>query len=394
MSHERRRPATGKPAAPEAALTWDQVARWRLKRHLLGAEQGTGAVGVARRCCGVHAQVASSAVTATRLRAPAVGAGGVERALGTERTLVKTWAARGTLHLLATEDLPVWVSAMSTRTREAKGSWLRYHGVTEGEMSVLMAAIPEALGQDALTREELTERVVALTGDDHIREAVGQSWGALLKPPAFRGHLCFGPNRGRNVTFVSPAAWLGRAPEPVPSEVALDRIARDHLGAYGPTDPAELARWFDMALRLAKAAYGRLESELAPVDVEGTALFALRQHVAGLEEAPDEPVVRLLPGFDPYVVGSLSQLEHIAPAGRKREISRAAGWISATVCVDGRLVGTWEGQAGPAGLGVVVHPFENFDGAVTRALAGAGRRTAAAMGLDDATVEAVPEVGL
>ena len=58
---------------------------------------------VVRRLCGVQAQVASSAELAVRLRSEAVGAGDVGRALA-DGDLIKTWAMRGTLHLLTPED--------------------------------------------------------------------------------------------------------------------------------------------------------------------------------------------------------------------------------------------------------------------------------------------------
>ncbi|WP_369077447.1 DNA glycosylase AlkZ-like family protein [Actinoplanes nipponensis] len=39
----------------------------------------------------------------------------LDDALYRRRSLVRTWAARGTLHLLPAADLPLWVAAMSTR---------------------------------------------------------------------------------------------------------------------------------------------------------------------------------------------------------------------------------------------------------------------------------------
>ena len=96
------------------------VLRWRISRHLLGAHRGRDVVDVARRVSGLHAQVASSAQAAATLRL--AKAPDLENALYQDRSLVRTWAARGTLHLLPAADLPLWVAAMSTRTRETTGS--------------------------------------------------------------------------------------------------------------------------------------------------------------------------------------------------------------------------------------------------------------------------------
>ncbi len=120
-----RQPAQGARLPREARgmkLTWDQVLRWRLHRHHLGATKAKDPVAAARRLSGVHAQVAASAVTATDLRVTAaVTAKKIDKLLYDDRTLVRTWAARGTLHLLPAADLPTWVAAMSTRTRENTG---------------------------------------------------------------------------------------------------------------------------------------------------------------------------------------------------------------------------------------------------------------------------------
>ena len=331
-------------------MTLDEILRRRIERHFLGAERGTDVVDVARRVSGVHAQVTSSAQAATDLRlgAPA----DLEKALWSDRTLVRTWAARGTLHLLPAADLPLWVAAMSTRTRETTGSWLRYHGVTAEQMADIIAAVPDVLGGDPMTREELAEAVIAATGHEDLRAPLTQGFGAVLKPLAFRGLLCSGPPRGRNVTFVAPRAWLG-AWEPVDTGDAIDRLALGYLDAYGPADFGEFARWFDLKPALARTSFARLDLE--PVD--GGYLPAGAERPGGGES------VLLLPAFDPYVVGSLRQLDLIS-SGPRSAISRPQGWISPTLVVNGRIEGVWEERDGaPA-----VTAFGRLPAAVRRAL--------------------------
>jgi hypothetical protein len=340
----------------------DEVLKWRIGRQLLTGEPGTDAVEVARRVCGVHAQLAASAYTAIGLRSPATAAD-VDKAVLVDRTLVRTWAARGTLHLLPADDYPTWVAAMSTRTRESRGSWLKYHGVTAEGMALILAALPEALGDEALTRDELIERVVKLTGHPELAEPLSHSWGGVLKPAAFKGLVCFGPPRGRNVTFVSPASWLGPQPS-VDPDTAIDALVRAHLDVYGPADAAEFSRWFDLNLPLAKRSFARLAAELAAVD---------RTPTGGSS-------VLLLPAFDPYVVGGLRQLDRVVAGPNKARVSRPQGWISPTLVVDGRILGVWTGERRGDALGVTVEPFTTLSRAVRAALPGAAERVALASG--------------
>ncbi len=104
---------TAKPTTP-AALTWSGVTARRMARHAL-AEPATdlGPAGIARVLCGAHAQVLSAAELSIGRRIAGATRADVRRALWVERSLVKTFGPRGTVHLLPTADLPMWTGAPS-----------------------------------------------------------------------------------------------------------------------------------------------------------------------------------------------------------------------------------------------------------------------------------------
>jgi Winged helix DNA-binding domain len=334
-------------------VTLDDVLRHRIARHFLGAERAADVVQAARRVCGIHAQVTSSAQAAATLRCGTPP--DLDQALHEDRSLVRTWAARGTLHLLPAADLPLWVAAMSTRTRETTGSWLKYHGVTAEQMRDIIAAVPDVLGGTPMTREELADGIIAATRHDDLRGPLTQGFGAILKPLAFRGLLCSGPPRGRNVTFVAPREWLGRFEVPSADE-AIDALALGYLGTYGPADADEFARWFDLKPALARKAFARLAPRLEHVPG-----FGYRPADLPVVETPD--TVLLLPAFDPYVVGSTRQLDRVS-TGPKSAVSRPQGWISPTLVINGRIEGVWE----PAPDGPRVSPFGSLPATVRRKL--------------------------
>jgi hypothetical protein len=85
------------------ALTWERVLAWRMRRQWLTSATTGDAVAVVRRLAGVQAQVASSAAAAIACRQQSPQPDEVERLLS-ERSLMRTWAMRGTLHLLAPDD--------------------------------------------------------------------------------------------------------------------------------------------------------------------------------------------------------------------------------------------------------------------------------------------------
>ena len=74
---------------------------WRLRRHHLHEPAPAAAMlEVAAAICGLHAQLMSSAELTLWARVAGLEPDAVQRALWNDRSLVKTWAMRGTLHLL------------------------------------------------------------------------------------------------------------------------------------------------------------------------------------------------------------------------------------------------------------------------------------------------------
>src|SRR5215472_18917957 len=99
-------------------LTWQQVAAWRVRRHYLDQRLPAGnMLEVASRLCGLHAQVLSSAILTLWARVEELDRGAVQRALWQDRSLVKTWAMRGTLHMLPARELPLWHAALAKSPR-------------------------------------------------------------------------------------------------------------------------------------------------------------------------------------------------------------------------------------------------------------------------------------
>src|SRR4051812_21085241 len=93
-------------------LTADQVRHLRTRaQHLTPGDSGTTVAEVVQVCAGMQAQEAPAAALAVRARSQGLTAAGVEAARVAARAVVRTWAMRGTLHLVATADLG-WLLAL------------------------------------------------------------------------------------------------------------------------------------------------------------------------------------------------------------------------------------------------------------------------------------------
>ena len=312
------------------------------------------------RICGLHAQLMSSAELSAWARVESLEREEIQRALWEERSLVKTWAMRGTLHLLPSDEFPLWQAALSTYDHFLKGAWLRAYGISQPELETLIRTVGSVLDGETLTREELARRVGQRVGSEDLLARLTGSWGSMLKPAAFRGELCFAPSVGRNVRFTRPASWLP-AVEPVEPSEAAREVIRRYLGAYGPATHKDLSRWWaGLSPAGALKAFKALGDEALPVDVEGGESWMLAEQVDDMTKATPQKSVSLLPAFDPYVIGAPRDQASTLAAEAKARVYRPQGWISPVVLVNGRIAGIWKHEKKSTRIEVVVDLFEKL----------------------------------
>ena len=258
----------GEPTAP-AALTWSGVTARRMARHALaGPATGQGPAGIAGLLCGAHAQVLSAAEFSIARRIAGATRADVRRALWQERTLVKTFGPRGTIHLLPTADLPMWTGALPALPSPVPShpEGVRF---TPGQAEEVIAAIGGALADAELTVDELTDAIADRAGPwavEQTMEAFGGKWPRwrqLTSTAAHRGMLCFGPDRGRKVTYTNPHRWLPGF-RPADGGAALRTLVTRYLHAYGPATPRHFAKWLAIPPRFATDLFGELAGELEP----------------------------------------------------------------------------------------------------------------------------------
>ncbi len=343
-----------------------KVLGFRVRRHLLDRRVPALPAEVARTLCGLHAQLAATAELSVWARAEGLARDEVREALERDRTLVKTWAMRGTLHLLAADDFPLYIALLGPPWDDPGGAWLRGFGVTREQYDAIVAGVPRALGARPKTREQLADKLGELGGPE-LREKLLSGWGALLKPSARRGDLAFGPNRGRNVTFVRPDRWLGTLRR-VDEDEAGREILRRFLAAYGPATADDVRRWLGMSVAKLKRMLRALDDELAEVEVAGSPASVLAVDLDSLRNAPPPTSVRLLPAFDPYVVGFRPR-SLLVDAEHEGRIFRPQAWFSPVVLVNGRAAGIWERERRGRRLEVRVEPFGRLSSATRSAIA-------------------------
>ncbi|MDQ6921204.1 MAG: winged helix DNA-binding domain-containing protein [Candidatus Dormibacteraeota bacterium] len=338
---------------PEHAAE-DQVRRLRSGAQLLHRPRRLPPAALVRHLTGVQAQVLSAAGLALRARGAGLTAPEVDRARLGDRTVVLSWAMRGTLHLVSTQDFgwllpPVIEPQVPNAYRR-----LQQEGVPAGQAADALRSLQQMLEREGpLTRREMAERLRARG----VR-VQGQAIAHLVWLAAAQGIVCFGPDRAREQCFVLVRDWIGE-PEPMERDAALAELAARYLGAHHPAAPSDLAAWSGLGQRDAKRAWRLIEDRLVEVETTQGTLWSLRT-------TPDPApagLVRLLPAFDEYLLGWRGRDLTVGAEHRTR-INRGGGWLHPVVLVDGRAAGTWRTERVPGALRLRVEAFTELDAAV------------------------------
>jgi hypothetical protein len=321
------------------SLNWPRALAWRLRQQLLDPVSSESVEGVVGRLGAVQAQLDSAAELAIRTRRTRSRSGEVDRALA-EGRIIKTFAFRGATHLLTPEDGGAYLALRAASRMWELPSWRSYYGLLPSDWPLLREAVRGALSERPLTRDELGAALIARPRFRHLSAVfAGDNW-TLLKALAWQGDLSFGPPRGGRPTFqrldYNPR-WTG-----IPDlDEAGMRAVEAYFRAYGPATPDHLQYWLGSGLgagrKRIQAWIAGFGDRLAPVEIDGETAYVMDDDLEELASTPPTIAVRLLPGYDQWVLGPGTADAHVVPPGRRTLVSRQANLVT----VGGVVSGTW-----------------------------------------------------
>ena len=233
--------------------------------------------------------------------------------------------------------------------------------VTRAEVDAMNAAVMDALSANPLTKNELGQKIKPAISKG-LKLWMKLSWNAF-RSAIIEGLICYGPDRGRECTFVRTDQWLPRQNN-VDEQQAKRTLFRWCLGAYGPATLRDVSRWSGIPISEAKAVWQSLNDELREVSIEGQQAWIRYEDVKELSHSDfDAPVVRLLPHFDPYMLAHANKA-HLVDSHYYKRVYRNQGWLTPVVLLDGRVAGVWSYERSGKMLPVRVELFQKLPKAV------------------------------
>jgi len=305
----------------------------------------------------LQAQDAGAGSLGVRARLAGSTASAVDRARYDDRTIVRTWVMRGTLHFVAAEDVRWLVALLGPVGLRRNAKRIAAMGV---DSDAAMDAVRSALAEHGpLTRQELAEHVrrrgIRLADDP-------QAAAHLAGRAALKGYICEArPCRGRP-TYVLVDDWLGAAADRkrlCDRDVAVAELARRYLAGHPPAAPEDFASWSGLPMADARAGFAAIADDLDEVQVLDRTAWVLR----GREPATGT-VVRLLPAWDNFLLAHRDRSLTVAPE-LEIGVMPGGGVLRPSLMVNGWIEGSWRLDRGRP----VVTPFGELPGAVSDAVA-------------------------
>jgi len=339
-----------------------------IKHHLFPRANKRSVVKVVDDVCGLHAQAPTTPYLSLWSRVEDFEDKLLNRALYEDKSLAKVWCMRGTLHVIPSEDLPVYNRGLRRMWFEHHGRYMREpdYPSLEERKKVIYPAILEALAEAPLKRKDLNNKVRALLKDDtKPYQRLFSGWGGILKETAYDGLTVHAQPCGPEACFARVDKWLPNVNlNSVTEEESQKRLLLKYLRGYGPATQQDFALWSGLMAGDARQAIENTASSLEQVEVEGVkGRFWILKEDAKLAYTVDFdeklPAI-LLPKFDSILLGHKDRTRIISDEHKKRVFKPQVGDIAATVLVNGRVVGTWKPTRTKNSVRITVTLFEKI----------------------------------
>ena len=286
------------------------------------------------------------------LRAPGSTLFDVDTALA-KGQIIRSWPMRGTLHLVAAEDIGWMLGLTSARTLRSLTTRHRELGLDRSAVDLARKIATDMLeGGRAATRAELFAAFEAAG-----ISAANQRGPHLLGRLHQTGHLCLGPMLGNDQAVVLLDEWVTN-PRTLTGEEALGEFVLRYFTGHGPATVRDFCWWTKLPVKDAAIGLAIAREHLAELVVDGTSYWM----APGLPDTAAKSVYAL-PGFDEYLLGYQDRSASLDAGYAPAIVPGNNGMFQPTIVADGRVVGTWRRRRTAAGVSLTPVPLEPLSAA-------------------------------
>lgn len=338
-------------------MRWQRFQRAGLMKPF--ADASTAATALV----GVQAQILPAAGLALWNRTPALSHNQFDELIFNQRSLVKLWGQRGTLHLYASSDWPLLHAA-----RTINRTWTERQAERDDPDTVEHRKLVEQVAELLRSKESLGRRELRASGIP-LSDELLSPWGGIFSDLVRLGYACHSGRAEGEGRFVARERWLpDLAWEPPDPTLANVMIVERYLAAYGPATLQDFAYWRGVPANKARNWFNQLMPGLTEVEVDGQVGLLPSAAIDDAQAVPPPPEawpVRMLYRFDPYLLAHRNK-DWVVPPSHYKAVWRPAGHIEGIVLWHGQAVATWRYDRKGSGLAIQVNSFKPLPKYVTK----------------------------
>ena len=261
---------------------------------------------------------------------------------------------RGTLHLVAPEDLRWMLDLTAERLTKSIAARHRELGITWADVEKCRDIALEHIAAGGPASRAGLFRVFDAAG----QPTQGQRGIHLLGTLCRHAWLVQGPLAKNQQLLVAFDDWIPVSRNPERQE-ALGEFALRYFRSHGPATLADFAWWTQLPLTEVRAAFEPVRGQLVERQF-GDAVHWMSPGAAALLEAggPGARSVLLLPGFDEFLLGYKDRTAVLPPEYSDSIVPGGNGVFKKTLVAGGEVIGTWAVERGNRPAAVVPELFE------------------------------------
>ena len=302
------------------------------------------------------------------LRLPSATDSDIEAALA-DRSIVRTWALRNTLHTLAAEDVHWVLTLLSERLI---GQHAFYYKQQELDLKTIRKS-QQILQRTLENGQQLTRKEIAVALEKKGIALGDMRLTFILLRAALDKVICLGARREKEFTYTLLDEWITAPKEIMDHEEALAKLATIYFTGHGPATIKDFAWWTGITATEAKKGLEMIQVQLTSTNTDGQTYWM----APGI--TPDKNKVKgvfLLPGFDEYLLGYTDRSAAMEDEIFRKVVYTKNGLFNPTIVVNGRIEGLWKRTIKKNSVVIDLQPFTPFSKARLNAVAVQAKRYA------------------
>ena len=329
-----------------------------LNQHILGSKF-ENPDDMVRWMTAVQAQDFLAALWAIGIRVKNSYESDIEDAIA-NRSIVRTWLLRGTIHFVSSQDIRWIHDLVSPRLIASNANFLAKNLQLDSDVfQKSREVISKALeGGQHLIRKDLYNELKS--ADISISDLRGLH---ILHRLALEGVICFGPREGKQHTFVLLDEWIPKT-NTMNRDDALGELAIRYFNSHGPSTLQDFRWWSGLTNSDARKGLEKNRSKIISEDINNETYW----YSSYIKDVADSyPASQLLPNFDEYIVGYKDR-NHLVSGIYNIKMELNEFIFNPTIIVNGEIVGTWKRTFNADKVKILLNQFKKLNNEENRAI--------------------------